>query len=101
MTINGLDSRILALAGVEKEGEDAFKIEGHDFVKQIAPGRIQLFLTDACEKKLYSALRAEPRASFDNTPKGWVTLNYNDDVDVEFVFLYVRYSWKFIRADLA
>lgn len=100
MIINGLESKILALAGVEKNGDIAYEVERHKFVKQIAPGEIQLYLTEACRKKLATALHSEPRASFDNTPDGWVTLRYKDDVDVEFIFLYIRYSWKFLRADL-
>ena len=100
MIINGIESRLLALAGVEKDGDSAYEVEGHEFVKQTAPGEIQLYLTEACRKKLATALRSEPRASFENSPEGWVTLRYKDDVDLEFIFLYVRYSWKFLRADL-
>lgn len=104
--INGLDSKIFSLAGVERKkssdsSHDSFYVDGREFVRYLGQGEVLLFLTDDCRQKLEQALRSEPRAVLDDQPDGWIKLLYKNEVDIEFVFLYIRYAWKFMRGMVA
>lgn len=102
MDLNGLEQKILSLIGTEKQTSPdekiSFSINDREFIHCIDDHTLKLYLNEACKTKLNNALKSEPRAAFDNESDEWVTLTYHNEVDIEFIFLYIRYSWKFLRA---
>jgi len=102
LELNGLEQKILSLAGTEKktssDQKTSFHIDDIKFINCIDDHTLKLYLNEACKAKLSNALKSEPRAAFDNEADEWVTLTYHNEVDIEFIFLYIRYSWKSLRS---
>lgn len=103
MTINGLEERILALSGVEKQkGEngacDSYLLGPVPFITEVHPTSLILHMTSPCLDKLSNALRTEPRVETISEKSATVKFHFKDDVDKEFVFLYIRFAWKYWRA---
>lgn len=92
----GLEERILALTGVRRS-EQQFHIGESILIDRLEKDQLRLHLTQACLEKLETALKSEDRALEVNTDDRTVTLQFQNDVDREFVFLYVRYAWKYWR----
>jgi len=90
-----LEERLAALDGVTKK-QSAYLANGEEFVKLLGDQSLQLKMNAACKAKIGGALKSESRAKFDKNNPDWVTLTFASDLDVEFVFLYIRYSWKFL-----
>ena len=94
-----LTGKLLELEGVTvKPGRgagDKFCVGEEEFAYFIDDG-VRVKLTAAASERLGDALESDPRASF--VQDGWVDLSFTNDVEVELVFVYVRYSWKFVRA---
>jgi predicted DNA-binding protein (MmcQ/YjbR family) len=94
-----LTGKLLELEGVTvKPGRgsgDKFCVEDEEFAYFI-DGGVRVKLNDRALERLRSAIESDPRATF--VEKGWVDLSFTNDVEVELVFVYVRYSWKYLTA---
>ncbi len=97
--INGFEQRIVALSGVEKstEGPLTFHLQGDPFITDVTADSLKLHMTDVCLAKLESALKAENRVTNMDLKNHTVSFKFTDDVDKEFVFLYIRFAWKHKR----
>ena len=93
-----LTGKLLELEGVTvKPGlgsGDKFCVDDEEFAS-FTPEGVRVKIKDAAYERLKSVLDSDPRAS--QVEDGWVNLSFSSDVEVELVFVYVRYSWKYAK----
>lgn len=75
-------------------GKTSFFIHQNEFVILEDEKNILLKIESGYDQKLIDALNTDARSSYDGVPDGWVRLHMDSDIDVEFVFLYIRQAWK-------
>jgi hypothetical protein len=94
-----LTGKLLELEGVSvKPGlgkGDKFVVNNVEFAYFIENG-VRVLLSETGKERLGETLQADPRASF--VEDGWVDLKFENDVEVELVFVFIRYSWKFAKS---
>lgn len=101
-----LAEKILSLKGIVKRKSDAnsntdnYILEGKEFINFPSDTCVNLRLNDVCKCKLEETLTSEPRAKVDSEKPNWVNLSFKNEVDIEIVFVYIRYAWKYLSADL-
>lgn len=98
--INGFEERIVALSGVERsdQGGLSFFLHGTPFITEVTADTLVLHMTEACLAKLEAALKSETRVLTLDPAGPTVKFKFTDDVDKEFVFLYIRFAWKHWRS---
>ncbi len=94
-----LTGKLLELEGVSvKPGQakgDVFVVNDIDFA-HFVEGGVRVLLNEAAKDRLGETLELDPRAHF--VEDGWVDLKFSNEIEVELVFVFVRYSWKFASA---